>query len=406
MANSKVLVRNLYKIFGPDPDAAISLVEAGRSKDEIFEKTGMIVGVQSASFEVDEGEIFVVMGLSGSGKSTLIRMLNRLIEPTRGTVEIDGTNIIGMDREQLRQVRLHKMAMVFQHFALFPHRTVAANVEYGLKVRGEDPTTRRARAVAALEQVGLRAWENSSPSELSGGMQQRVGLARALAVDPEVLLMDEPFSALDPLIRRDMQDELLALQRQVQKTIVFITHDLHEALILGDRIAIMKEGRFVQVGNAAEIVTNPANEYVAAFTKDVDRGRVLTARMVMEKPEVLELTRDTPKTALERMNRLGRDALYVMDGERVAGLVTFRDLSRGRHCNGEDLCAVLRRGFPRASPDDHLSQIYHGCSEGLPVAVIGETHRLDGVIDPSEVFAMLSGPVTSGPQSNAEEVRH
>src|SRR5690606_22173404 len=248
----KLSVENIYKIFGQRTDAARRMLAEGRTKEEILEATGATVGVQDASFDVGEGEIFVVMGLSGSGKSTLVRMLNGLIDPSSGSIMIDGVDVANCTREQLRRIRREKIAMVFQHFALFPHWSVADNAAYGLKVKGVRAPERREKALTALEQVGLAAWADSLPSELSGGMQQRVGLARALATGPEVLLMDEPFGALDPLIRREMQDELLTLQRSLKKTIIFITHDLNEALLLGDTIAIMKDGRFVQVGTAQE----------------------------------------------------------------------------------------------------------------------------------------------------------
>src|SRR5690606_23617829 len=244
----KIRVRHLSKIFGEAPERALERLVAGADKDQIFEETGSVVAVADVSFEVGEGEIFVVMGLSGSGKSTLVRCINRLFEATAGELLVDDEDVLAMDGEQLRQIRLGKIAMVFQHFALFPHKTVAENVEFGLKVRGVAAEPRRERALEALDMVGLRAWADVAPSNLSGGMQQRVGLARALAVDPEVLLMDEPFSALDPLIRRDMQQELIRLQQALRMTIIFITHDLHEALTIGDHIAIMKDGRFVQIG--------------------------------------------------------------------------------------------------------------------------------------------------------------
>jgi glycine betaine/proline transport system ATP-binding protein len=274
----KVRARGVFKIFGPDPQVALQLFRAGRSKDDIHRETGNILAVADVSFDVEEGETFVVMGLSGSGKSTLIRCINRLIEPTSGEILIGGDDIVAADRARLREMRLNRIAMVFQHFALFPHMTVADNAAYGLKARGIPAEERRARAVEALAKVGLGSWAESYPESLSGGMQQRVGLARALAVGPEVLLMDEPFSALDPLIRRDMQDELAELQRELRMTIVFITHDLREALKLGDRVAIMKEGSFVQVGPPEEIVGSPADAYVEDFTRDVDGDRALAAR--------------------------------------------------------------------------------------------------------------------------------
>jgi glycine betaine/proline transport system ATP-binding protein len=386
----KLIVDNVTKVFGPEPERALEMLRTGRSKTDILCETGTTVGVSGVSFRVAAGEIFVVMGLSGSGKSTLVRMINRLIEPTSGEILIDGESVTGADAAALRRIRLDKVAMVFQHFALFPHRTVRQNVEFGLKTRGVDPETRRARALAALEQVGLEAWADRPPRALSGGMQQRVGLARGLAVDPEILLMDEPFSALDPLIRGDMQRELIELQQTLHKTIVFITHDLNEALILGDRIAIMNEGRFVQVGTGEEIVGSPADDYVAEFTRDTDRGRVFAAEAVMRPAEPLDLAADTAASGLERMERLGRDALYVLEDGRVAGVLTYRDLSAAARRNGADLAALLVRDYPSAGRRTHLHRLFGRCTGGLPVAVLEEDGRLAGVAEPEAILARLA----------------
>jgi glycine betaine/proline transport system ATP-binding protein len=409
MARHKLIIRDLFKIFGADPDRALSLLREGYGKDDILKLTGMTVGVQATTFDVAEGEIFVVMGLSGSGKSTLVRMLNRLVEPTAGEIEIDGESIIGKTPQWMRNLRLRKIAMVFQHFALFPHRTVVQNVEYGLKIKGMPSAERRERALRALEQVGLEAWAERPPTDLSGGMQQRVGLARALAVEPEILLMDEPFSALDPLIRRDMQEELIQLQREVRKTIVFITHDLNEALILGDRIAIMKEGRFVQVGTPQDIVAHPADDYVAAFTRDVDRGRVFTASSVARKARPLDLASDTPASALARMRELGRDTLYCVEGDRIAGVVTFRAVTEHAAEDGRDLRSALIGAYPATTAGAHLYEVYPQCSTGLPIAVVDGDGRLDGVVEPRDVFAMLaiddSGPVPCEQDSASTDCR-
>ena len=277
----RIEVRGVGKAFGVDAGEALALARQGVSKSDILKRTGAVVAIDDVSFSVDAGEIFVVMGLSGSGKSTLVRCLNRLHDPSVGAIEIDGEDIVKASEARLRELRLGKITMVFQHFALLPHRTVAENVEYGLKMRGMAKAERREKALAALENVGLGGWGDRYPSNLSGGMQQRVGLARALALDPEILLMDEPFSALDPLIRRDMQGELIELQRRYRTTIIFITHDLNEALTLGDHVAVMKDGRLAQVGKPADIVLAPADDYVAAFTRDIDRGRVLPVRTAM-----------------------------------------------------------------------------------------------------------------------------
>jgi glycine betaine/proline transport system ATP-binding protein len=274
-------VRDLWKVFGGKPERALALAADGATRADVLAATGCTIGVRDVSFEVSLGETFVVMGLSGSGKSTLVRCVARLTDTTSGTVVLDGDDLTAMDDAALREIRRRKLSMVFQHFGLFPHRTVADNAAYGLEVQGVPKATRRAEAVRVLELVGLAGYENHYPQQLSGGMQQRVGLARALAVDPEVLFFDEPFSALDPLIRRDMQDELIRLQSDLQRTIVFITHDFAEAIKLGDRIAIMKDGVFDQVGTAAELITHPATDYVREFTEDIPKAKVLTAADVM-----------------------------------------------------------------------------------------------------------------------------
>ena len=391
----KVEADSIFKIFGDNPKEALKLLKQGESKDTIFEATGDTIGVQEASFKVGEGQIFVVMGLSGSGKSTLVRMINGLIAPTSGKMLIDGIDVANCSGKTLREVRRTKIAMVFQHFALFLHMTVADNVAYGLKVKGVGADLRRKKAEAALDQVGLKAHADSYPDELSGGMQQRVGLARGLASEAEILLMDEPFSALDPLIRRDMQEELLELQRSLKKTIIFITHDLNEALTLGDRIAIMKDGRFVQVGTAEEIVDNPAGDYVAAFTADIDRSRVFTAGSVAAPAEALEVTRDTAETALERMEALGRDALYVVDGKAILGTVAYRDLAVSVRDNGGALREAIVSDFPKARRTTPLFELYPLAESGLPIAVTDRQGQLAGVVAPQDVFAKLTSPAAT-----------
>jgi len=279
---SYIEIRNIFKIFGPNPQAALELAKSGSDKEEILAKTGHTVGLDDVSLSIEQGETFVIMGLSGSGKSTLIRHLNRLIDPTAGEISFGGENILAMDIPTLNAFRRKRLGMVFQRFGLLPHRNVMDNVAYGLEIQGTDRKTREDIARKWIERVGLAGYENKFPDQLSGGMQQRVGLARALATDPEVLLMDEAFSALDPLIRSDMQEELMKLQAELHKTIVFITHDLDEALRIGDRIAILKDGKLVQVGRPEEIILNPADDYVQAFTRDVNRGKVLRAKSIME----------------------------------------------------------------------------------------------------------------------------
>jgi glycine betaine/proline transport system ATP-binding protein len=281
-------IRRVWKVFGPRPGQAIELAESGKLRDEILFQTGCTVAVRDVSFDVERGETFVVMGLSGSGKSTLIRCVSRLTEATRGQVMLNGVDLTALSESDLREVRRRKLSMVFQHFGLFPHRRVIDNAAYGLEVQGLGRAERHERAREVLETVGLKGWEDHFPQQLSGGMQQRVGLARALCVGPEVLFFDEPFSALDPLIRRDMQDELIRLQASMQGTLVFITHDFAEAIKLGDRIAIMKDGSFDQIGTAAELITRPATAYVEEFTKDIPKAKVLTAADVMRPGELEE----------------------------------------------------------------------------------------------------------------------
>lgn len=334
----KIEIKNLFKIFGPHPKNALKLLKDGLDKEAIFEKTETTVGVQDASFEIYTGEIFVIMGLSGSGKSTMVRMLNRLIEPTVGEVLIDGEDIVTMSDEQLVKVRRAKLSMVFQSFALMPHMTVLQNAAFGLEMDGVDKETREKRALQALEQVGLDAWAESMPNELSGGMQQRVGLARGLAVDPDILLMDEAFSALDPLIRTEMQDELLKLQSKSKRTIVFISHDLDEAMRIGDRIAIMEGGRVVQVGTPEEILQNPADDYVRAFFRGVDPTNILTAGDIASDSQVTIPITDgkNPRAGLQRLIKNDRSYAFVLDSDKIfKGIVSTDSLHDLLDCEEE-----------------------------------------------------------------------
>ncbi|HKK34590.1 MAG TPA: glycine betaine/L-proline ABC transporter ATP-binding protein, partial [Desulfomicrobiaceae bacterium] len=389
----KISIRNLYKIFGPTPDQAMKLLQEGASKDDIMAKTKHGVGVDNATFDVHEGEIVVVMGLSGSGKSTLIRCLNRLIEPTSGSVSIDGENVTVMNPDQLRDVRQSKLGMVFQNFALFPHWTVLKNASYGLGIKGTDPAEQEKRAMEALELVGLKGWENSLPGQLSGGMQQRVGLARALALDPDILLMDEAFSALDPLIRRDMQDELLNLQEKMHKTIVFISHDLDEALKLGDRIVLMKDGKIVQIGTPEEILTEPADDYVERFVEEVDVSKVLTADSIMKKTEaVAHLGADGPRAALRKMRTNNISSLFVLNkGRTLAGIITADDaaemVKRGEKDLSQIICTDIKTVLPD-TPAQDLFGIIHNL--GYPLAVVDETNHLKGVIVRGTLIAALA----------------
>ncbi|MEU4895217.1 glycine betaine/L-proline ABC transporter ATP-binding protein [Streptomyces sp. NPDC044780] len=353
---AKLRAEGLYKVFGRRSDEAVSKLEGGADRDEL-RANGTTAAVIDASFAVDEGQIFVVMGLSGSGKSTLLRMLNGLLEPTAGRVLFDDDDLTALSPRDLRQVRSHKISMVFQHFALFPHRSVLENAAYGLEVQGVPREERVRRATEALELVGLAGWEKSWPDELSGGMQQRVGLARALATDADLLLMDESFSALDPLIRRDMQDQLLQLQKRLKKTIVFITHDLNEAMRLGDHIAVMRDGRIVQIGTAEDILVTPANDYVASFTQDVDRSRVLTAGAIMAEPSEALGTETDDGTALR----------------------TEQD--------------VLAAAPATVTTDTPIIELFGPCSRsGVAVAVTGDDGGLVGVVTRARLLAVLGDP--------------
>lgn len=384
-------VKQLTKVFGPDPRRAIPLLEQGWSKEKIAKELKLTVGVNKAEFSIEEGEIFVIMGLSGSGKSTLVRLLNRLIEPTSGHVLFKGQDVVAMNPEQLRRFRRKNIGMVFQKFGLFPHRTVLQNAEYGLEVQGVDKKPREQRAREALELVGLAGWENHRPDQLSGGMQQRVGLARGLANDPDILLMDEAFSALDPLIRKDMQQELLELQSRVKKTIVFITHDLDEALRIGDRIALMKDGVIVQIGTPEEILIQPANKYVEKFVEDVDLSKVLTAAHVMRKPEMVRPERG-PRVALQLMRDSGVSSLYVADKEmRLQGVVTAEDASQALKEN-RTITDVMRKEIPRVAPGTLLTDLFElMAATHLPVAVVDERDRLQGIVIKGAVLSALAG---------------
>ncbi|MCD5324963.1 MULTISPECIES: quaternary amine ABC transporter ATP-binding protein [Pontibacillus] len=391
-----IKVENLSKIFGKNPSQAQKLLDEGLKKEEILKKTGNTVGVNRASFEVEEGEIFVIMGLSGSGKSTLVRLINRLIEPTEGSVYINDENLAAMDSKNLRRVRREKMSMVFQRFALFPYRTVLQNTEFGLEVQGIDKSDRSKKAKESLELVGLGSFINQFPGQLSGGMQQRVGLARALANDPEVLLMDEAFSALDPLIRKEMQDELLDLQERMQKTILFITHDLDEALRIGDRIALMKDGSIVQIGTPEDILVNPANDYVEKFVEDVDRSKVLTAQHIMKRPETVNIEKHGPRVALERMREEGLSSIYVTDRSRnLKGYVTADNARQAIDENVKDLAHVIETNVPTCDLDTSMNDIFDIIHNSpVPIAVV-EDGKLRGIIVRGAVIGALAGSEVS-----------
>lgn len=394
----KIVIEGLYKIFGSHPDKALKLVKEGLGKEEIMAKTRHSVGVSNVSFTVREGEILVVMGLSGSGKSTLVRCINRLIEPTAGRVMVNGEDVTSLSKQELRTFRQKHFGMVFQNFALFPHRTVLKNVEYGLEIQGVDKATRRDASMQALEQVGLKGWEDSYPDQLSGGMQQRVGLARALALDADIMLMDEAFSALDPLIRRDMQDELLDLQEKVQKTIVFISHDLDEAIKLGDRIILMKDGEIVQQGTAEEILTNPANDYVAKFVADVDMSKVISAESVMKKVETLAYHKtDGPKAALRKMKHAGISTIFVRRDKQVVGLVTAEAASEAAKRGDKTLDNIIDTNIYRVLPETPAIDLFPLLAESTyPVVVVNDDGKMMGVVVRGSLLAGLAEGTQAG----------
>jgi len=394
----KVEIKHLTKIFGKRPKAAMKMVKQNKSKNEIVEKTGSTVGVYDINMAIEEGEIFVIMGLSGSGKSTLIRLLNRLIEPTAGQLFIDGKEITKSNKKQMIEIRRKKMSMVFQNFALFPHRTLLENTEYGLEIQGVSKEERRKRAEKALENAKLLSFKDQYPHQLSGGMQQRVGLARALTNDPDILLMDEAFSALDPLVRGEMQDELLDLQANVEKTIIFITHDLNEALRIGDHIAIMKDGRLQQIGTGEEILTNPANDYVKTFVGDVDRSKVLTADSIMIPALTSNIYVDGPTVALRIMTAEEVSGLVAVDRHRhLEGYLSSEEAVRARR-EKLSLTDVLMK-MPKIKPDTLIMDIMPIIYDAqTPVAVVDDDNRLKGVVIRGAVLKALAD--TEGENNN------
>lgn len=398
----KISCRNLWKIFGPAPQHTLSLIKDGMTKEEVLEQTGHVIAVKDVSFEVNEGEVFVVMGLSGSGKSTLVRCLNRLIEPTKGQILIDGVDLSTMNEKELRNTRRHRISMVFQQFALFPHRSVVENAAYGLELQGMDKAQRHKQALAMLEMVGLNGWENSYPDELSGGMQQRVGLARALALDPEILLMDEPFSALDPLIRRQMQDEFINLMEAVHKTIIFITHDLNEALKLGERIVIMKDGEFVQLGSPGEIVTAPADEYVTEFVRDVPLSKVVHVASIMREPGLVLYSGHEPKIALHAMQEKEVEFAFVVDSRsQLRGVINLDEVREAISHNVAKLDEVVKESPLQIGPDQPIEEVIPlSASSDNPIAVVDEDGKLIGEVPH---VALLEG--MSGKENNNDSAR-
>ncbi len=393
MTKPLIEISDLSKVFGSNPMSVVKRVENGDSKDDILAETGHTVGLRDINLKINKGEIFVIMGLSGSGKSTLIRHFNRLIDPTQGKIMVEGIDVMSLDTKELEDFRKHKMSMVFQRFGLLPHRTVVDNVAFGLEVQKVDKVERIAKATEWLETVGLKGYEKQYPAQLSGGQQQRVGLARALCTDAEILLMDEAFSALDPLIRSEMQDQLIDLQEKLHKTIIFITHDLDEALRLGDRIAILKDGVLVQEGAPEEILLHPADEYVEAFVKDVNRARALTVETVMQ-PPAYRISAKTIEEALIQMKQLKNEYAYHVTDEGYQGLLTQEGLQDAAAMKDRtEICEEIYEEVPSVSPDDMIEEVLTDtmCSDySLPV--VDNDGNLKGELERSAVAEIFSEP--------------
>jgi glycine betaine/proline transport system ATP-binding protein len=386
-----ISIKHLYKVFGPNEKKILEQVKAGKSKDDILAETGHTVGLSDINLDIYPGEIFVIMGLSGSGKSTLIRHFNRLIEPTAGEIEVAGSDVMKLSEKELQDFRRNKMSMVFQRFGLMPHRTVLENIGYGLQVQGVKKADRQQRAKEWLETVGLDGYANQYPAQLSGGQQQRVGLARALCTDADILLMDEAFSALDPLIRSEMQDQLIELQEKLHKTIVFITHDLDEALRLGDRIAILRDGVLVQQGEPVDILLNPANDYVEAFVKDVNRARALTVETVMQ-PQICRISSDTIGEAVAQMRKSKHDYGYVVNDEGYQGVITQDTLENVEKSDySKVIDDSLLEDVPTVQSDALLETVIPDMLDNdLPLPVLNEDGELEGRLSRSTLVEILS----------------
>jgi len=406
-AATRVRVRDLWKVFGDTGKPGVAERFSGKSKSEIQEEFGSVLALRDVNFDVMEGETFVVMGLSGSGKSTLVRCLIRLIEPTTGQVLVDDEDILKYSENQLAQFRRQKTGMVFQHFGLLPHRTVLENTAWGLEVQGVPLDERTTRAREVIEMVGLQGWEDYRPSALSGGMQQRVGLARALASDPEILLMDEPFSALDPLIRRDMQNELLRIQKQLRKTIIFITHDLQEAIKVGTRIAIMRDGVIAQIGTAEEIMSNPADEYVAEFTRDVRRATVITVGYVMERSTgCCVQASDSPERAIEAMTNAGSEAAFVASaGDRYLGELTMAEAELAKRRNDETVTTAIDRRYMPVSEEESIEEaLTKAWAQEGRLPVVDDAGKLVGQIEREALIQAAFEPTEPEIADDAEPV--
>ena len=407
MTEPLIEISGLYKIFGAKPNSVIERVKNGESKDEILSDTGHTVGLKDINLQINKGEIFVIMGLSGSGKSTLIRHFNRLIDPTQGQILVEGVDVMKLSADELVTFRRHKMSMVFQRFGLLPHRTVVDNVAYGLEIQGIKKNERLQKASEWLETVGLKGYENQYPAQLSGGQQQRVGLARALSTDAEILLMDEAFSALDPLIRSEMQDQLIELQEKLHKTIIFITHDLDEALRLGDRIAILKDGELVQQGSPDQILLHPADEYVEAFVKDVNRARALTVETVMQ-PPAYRITAKTIHEALAEMKRIKQDYGYNVTEDGYQGVVTKESLLDAAKTDAhQSLEEDIYEPVPVISPDSAIEEVLPetmSCDYSLPV--VDEQGNLQGELERSAVAEIFADNSEAKPSAKEPVTLH
>ncbi len=391
---SKIEIKDLYLVFGKEKSQALKRLKAGKSKADILQSTACTIAVQNANLSIEEGEIFVVMGLSGSGKSSLLRCINKLVKPTQGQVLINGVDIVKANEKKLQEIRRKELAMVFQHFGLLPHRTVLSNIAFGLELQGVEKEKRHDKALKSMELVGLEGYEDMMVSELSGGMQQRVGLARALANDPEVLLMDEAFSALDPLIRVQMQDELLAIQKKMKKTIVFITHDLNEAIKLGNRIAIMKDGEIVQVGTPEEILTNPADDYVDSFVESVDRSKIVSASSIMlEKPIVVKFPKEGTAITLRKMRSNKLNTLPVVNQEQeLMGQVRIRDIVRLRNSNISSVETAIKSDNLTVDKNAILEDILPLLTKtNSPICVTDEHNKLLGLIPLNWLVVEMTG---------------
>lgn len=389
MDHKKIEIKDLTLIFGDNKQEALNLLEKGVSIKEIREKTSAAVGVNNINIDIEDGEMFVIVGLSGSGKSSLIRCMNMLNVPTKGQILIDGEDITTFTKEQLMAMRRHQVAMVFQHFGLLSHRTVLKNVEYGLEVQGVLAETRTKKAMDAIELVGLKGWENYFPRQLSGGMKQRVGIARALTNEPEILLMDEPFGALDPLIRREMQNELLSMEDYIEKTIVFITHDMNEAFKLGDRIALLKDGELVQMGQPKDFFENPANDYVKSFIEDVDKSRVLRVKTVMRQPFTLAKKGESKDSVIKKLEQFNREFCYVIDADRkLLGYIMHKDLINLDHSNINEAIVTDVESLHRNA---YLYEIWEKLDKSnIDVAITDRAGRLRGVISYEDAVSALA----------------